>query len=145
MCLNEHLMKQIKVEYINANESRLGGPFLCEVHVNDVPLRGEYLAQMNSIYNDGKRIALSKYSGLKVKGLFKKKYQTIFHIIVYDLSSETYYQSIKSYQFLAIEGMENSSIIIHEKGYVSDPKFRIKIPFNESTFKKVNPYTFKEI
>ena len=131
-------MEQIKIEYTGVYEMKLGGPFIGNIKINGIQLQGDYLVQENNVCNDAKRIALSKYSGMNDKGFFKKKLETTFHIIVYDISNQIYYQSIKSFELLAIEKMENSSIIFHESGQISDPKFRNEIIFNKETFKKVN-------
>ncbi|MGL1887841.1 MAG: hypothetical protein OCD76_15100 [Reichenbachiella sp.] len=122
-------MKTSDFNYANVNEYfSMGGPYLGKLFFRGKSLSGLFLANNEKISKDNSQVVFSK---------LVDEHNRIFKIVLFDESSDLFYQSIDSFNVLAIESIINNTIIYHLAFHTDLPEFERMIEFNEDNFKPV--------
>ena len=124
--------------YHDVEESfRMAGPYMGTLNFKGQFLNGRFLADGERLSQDKRKLIFSRFVGVRKSGLFGLGSQRMFHILIYDEIEDEFYQSVKSYECLAIERMEDKVITFHEAFHTSTDEFKQTIEFNENNFKKI--------
>lgn len=135
-------MNLTEILYHDVKESfGMGGPHLGVLEFKGQLLNGIYLADGERLSQDRSKLIFSRLVGEKKTGMFNSTRNRKFHILIYDSIEDEFYQSIKSYPCLAIEGMEGNLVIFHEAFHISSKKFRRTSKFNDDNFTRIKKRT----
>lgn len=131
-------MELTEIIYHDVQESfGFGGPFIGKLEFQDAFLDGEYLVDGEKRSDDGGKVVFCKYIGLSKRGIFGLRTKRDFRMLVYDQSSDSFFQSKTGYEALSIDKMIGNKILFHVAFHTGTKHLERAILFDKEHFEEV--------